>query len=67
MAGRIGKRLVDAGNVVHAADNTVLAEIVQIHPISVVLTVPQDALPDIQAHQKDGRSRSRRVAPTTRS
>jgi membrane fusion protein, multidrug efflux system len=54
MAGRIGKRLVDAGNVIHAADSTVLAEIVQIHPISVVLTVPQDALPEIQAHQKDG-------------
>jgi multidrug efflux system membrane fusion protein len=54
IAGRIGKRLVDAGNIIHAADNTVLAEIVQIHPISVVLTVPQDALPDIQVHQKDG-------------
>jgi membrane fusion protein, multidrug efflux system len=55
IAGRIGKRLVDAGNIIHAADNTVLAEIVQIHPISVVMTVPQDALPEIQAHQKQGR------------
>ncbi len=54
IAGRIGRRLVDAGNVVHAADNTILAEIVQIHPVSVILTVPQDALPDIQAHLKDG-------------
>ena len=55
IAGRIGRRLVDAGNVVHAADNTVLAEIVQIHPVAVILTVPQDALPEIQAHQKDGK------------
>jgi len=54
IAGRIGKRLVDAGNVVHAADNTILAEIVQIHPVAVILTVPQDALPEIQAHLKDG-------------
>jgi multidrug efflux system membrane fusion protein len=55
IAGRIGKRLVDAGNVVHAGDNTVLAEIEQIHPVAVVLTVPQDALPAIQAAQRRGR------------
>ncbi len=54
IAGRIGKRLVDAGNVIHQADNTVLAEIVQIHPIAVTFTVPQDSLPQIQARQKAG-------------
>jgi multidrug efflux system membrane fusion protein len=52
IGGRIGKRLVDAGNMIHQADNTVLAEIVQIHPIAVTFTVPQDALPEIQARQK---------------
>jgi multidrug efflux system membrane fusion protein len=54
IAGRIGKRLVDAGNVVHAGDNTVLAEIDQIHPVAVVLTVPQDVLPALQAAKEQG-------------
>jgi multidrug efflux system membrane fusion protein len=54
ITGRIGKRLVDAGNVVHTADDTDLAEIVQLKPITVLFTVPQDALPDIQAGQRVG-------------
>jgi multidrug efflux system membrane fusion protein len=52
LSGRIGKRLVDAGNVIHTADDTDLAEIVQLKPITVLFTVPQDALPDIQAGQR---------------
>jgi len=54
ISGRIGKRLVDAGNVVHTADDTDLAEIVQTKPITVLFTVPQDSLPDIQAGQRAG-------------
>ncbi|HEV2677951.1 MAG TPA: efflux RND transporter periplasmic adaptor subunit [Aliidongia sp.] len=54
ITGRVGKRLVDAGNVVHTADDTDLAEIVQLKPITVLFTVPQDALPDIQAGQRRG-------------
>jgi membrane fusion protein, multidrug efflux system len=54
ISGRIGKHLVDAGNIIHAADNTVLAEIDQLHPISIVLSVPQAARPAIQAAQQAG-------------
>jgi multidrug efflux system membrane fusion protein len=54
IAGRIGKRLVDAGNVVHAGDTAALAEIVQVHPIAVLLTVPQAELGGIQARLKTG-------------
>jgi len=54
IGGRIGKRLVDAGNVIHTADDNDLVEIVQVKPINVLFTVPQDALPDIQAGQHAG-------------
>jgi len=54
ITGRIGKRLVDAGNVIHTADDNDLVEIVQVKPINVLFTVPQDALPEIQAGQHAG-------------
>ena len=54
ITGRIGKRLVDAGNVIHTADDNDLVEIVQVKPINVLFTVPQDALPDIQTGQRAG-------------
>lgn len=44
MAGRIGLRLVDPGNIVHAADNTGLLVISQLQPIAVLFTVPEDSL-----------------------
>lgn len=42
--GRTGFRLVDQGNIVHAADTTGIVAITQIHPISVVFTLPEDDL-----------------------
>jgi multidrug efflux system membrane fusion protein len=54
IAGRIGKRLVDAGNLVRAADGTSLTEIVQIQPISGFFTVPQSNLADIYAQMQAG-------------
>jgi len=48
IAGRVGKRLVDTGNVIHTADDTALVDLSQIQPISVSFTVPQEQLPDIQ-------------------
>lgn len=44
IAGRVGLRLVDPGNVVQANSTTVLAIITQIQPITVVFTVPEDQL-----------------------
>jgi len=45
--GRTGVRLVDAGNIVHAADQTGIVVITQLHPISVVFTLPEQSLQSI--------------------
>jgi multidrug efflux system membrane fusion protein len=45
--GRIGVRLVDAGNIVHAADQIGIVVITQMHPISVVFTLPEQQLQEI--------------------
>lgn len=44
ITGIIGLRLVDQGNMVHAADQTGLAVITQLQPISVVFAIPQNDL-----------------------
>ena len=50
ISGRVGARLVDPGNIVHAADATGLVVINQIDPVSVVFTLPEDAVQEtIQA------------------
>lgn len=50
--GRTGQRLVDAGAIVHASDATGLVTITQIHPISILFTLPQDNLPEIIQESK---------------
>jgi multidrug efflux system membrane fusion protein len=45
ITGRIGLRLVDPGNIVHASDANGLLVITQIQPISVIFTVAEDDLP----------------------
>ena len=47
IAGRVGIRNVDVGNLVHAADTTGIVTISQIQPISVFFNVPQQELPRI--------------------
>lgn len=47
LAGKTGFRLVDAGNIVHAADTTGIVTVVKLRPISVVFTAPEDAVPQI--------------------
>ena len=47
IAGRIGLRLVDPGNIVHAADTNGLVVITQLQPIAVIFTLPQDQLPEV--------------------
>ena len=46
ISGRVGARLVDPGNIVHAADTSGLVVINQIDPISVQFTLPEDAVQD---------------------
>jgi multidrug efflux system membrane fusion protein len=45
--GRTGVRLVDIGNVVHAADQNGIVVITQLHPISVLFTLPEQNLQSI--------------------
>ena len=47
ISGRVGARLVDPGNIVHAADPNGLVVINQIDPIAVVFTLPEDAFQNI--------------------
>ena len=47
LAGRIGLRLVDPGNIVHASDTNGLLVITQTHPISVIFTIAEDQLPGV--------------------
>jgi len=44
LTGRIGLRLIDSGNIVHAADPNGLAVIAQIQPIAVLFNIPEDDL-----------------------
>src|SRR5690348_16515260 len=47
ISGRVGLRLVDIGNIVHASDTSGLLVITQLQPISVIFTLPQDQLPQV--------------------
>jgi multidrug efflux system membrane fusion protein len=49
IAGRVGLRLVDPGNVVQASGTTTLAVITQLTPITVIFTIPEDSLGPVQA------------------
>jgi membrane fusion protein, multidrug efflux system len=52
--GRVGLRLVDPGNIVHATDTNGMLVITQIQPIAVVFTLPEDNLPQVVAQMKSG-------------
>ncbi len=54
--GRIGLRLVDPGNIVHAADANGLLVIAQVQPIAVLFTLPEDSLPPVLKKLRAGAS-----------
>jgi multidrug efflux system membrane fusion protein len=49
IAGRLGLRQVDAGNLVRSGDANGIVVITQMQPISVLFTVPETELPAVQA------------------
>jgi membrane fusion protein, multidrug efflux system len=55
ITGRVGLRLVDPGNIVHAADQTGLIVITQVEPIAIVFTIPEDNLPMVLQQVRKGR------------
>jgi len=54
IAGRVGLRLVDPGNIIHATDASGLVVITQVQPISVVFALPQDQLPPVYDKLRKG-------------
>ena len=69
IGGRVGLRLVDVGNIIHASDANGLLVIAQMQPIVVLFTIPADNLPPVlkrlnagqhprvEAYDKDDRNR----------
>jgi len=47
ISGRIGLRLVDIGNIIHATGSNGLLVITQLQPIAVIFSLPQDQLPQV--------------------
>jgi multidrug efflux system membrane fusion protein len=54
ISGRVGLRLVDPGNIVHATDPNGLVVITQLQPIAVIFRIPEDSLPQVLARLKTG-------------
>lgn len=55
ISGRVGLRLVDPGNIVHAADANGLIVITQTDPIAVIFAIPEDSLPQVERRMQNGR------------
>ncbi|HEX6213644.1 MAG TPA: efflux RND transporter periplasmic adaptor subunit [Vicinamibacterales bacterium] len=62
--GRTGIRLVDRGNIVHASDATGLVVITQLQPISVIFTLPESQIFEVN---KNSSGEPLKVIATTRS
>jgi multidrug efflux system membrane fusion protein len=58
IGGRVGLRLVDPGNMVHASDANGIVVITQLEPITVVFTLPADRLPQVLARSRAGQALS---------
>jgi multidrug efflux system membrane fusion protein len=52
--GRVGLRLVDPGNIIHATDTNGLIVITQLQPITVIFPIPEDNLPAVYAKLRAG-------------
>lgn len=54
LSGRVGLRLVDQGNMIHATDPNGLVVITQVQPIATLFTLPEDNLQEVIQHMKTG-------------
>jgi multidrug efflux system membrane fusion protein len=54
IGGRLGLRLVDAGNIIHASDAGGLVTIAQIEPIAVLFTIPEDSIQAVLEELRNG-------------
>jgi multidrug efflux system membrane fusion protein len=53
ISGRVGLRLVDPGNIVHATDTNGMLVITQLQPIAIIFTLPEDYVPTVLKHMKE--------------
>ena len=58
IAGLVGLRLVDPGNIVHATDTNPMLVITQMDPISVIFTLSEDQLPQVLEKLRAGQTLS---------
>ena len=74
ISGRVGLRLVDPGNIVHASDTNGMLVITQLQPVSLIFSVAEDYLPQIQQQLRRGsrlpvdafdRAQSKKIATGT--
>jgi multidrug efflux system membrane fusion protein len=56
ISGRVGLRLLDPGNIVSAGGTTVLAVVTQIDPITVIFTMPEDDLDQVEGRMRKEKS-----------
>ena len=54
VAGRVGLRQVDLGNIVRAGDASGLVVVTQLQPITVVFSIPEDSLPPVMKKLRAG-------------
>ncbi len=59
LAGRVGVRLVDLGNIIHAGDTGGVVVITQVQPVSVVFTLPEQNLQLIRDQYPSGGAQGR--------
>ena len=55
IAGRVGLRLIDPGNIVQANSTTSLVVITQLQPITVIFSIAEDQLSQIQQQLRKGK------------
>ena len=56
ISGRVGLRLVDPGNVVQANSTTPLVVITQVQPITVVFTIAEDSIGQVEDQMRQGKT-----------
>lgn len=52
--GRLGLRLIDPGNIVHAADTNGMLVVTQMRPIAVLFSLPEEQLPSVLEQSRKG-------------
>jgi multidrug efflux system membrane fusion protein len=52
--GRVGLRMINPGNLLHATDTQGIVLVTQLHPIGVLFTLPEESIGDVAQAQRSG-------------